>query len=46
MTNNPSKNIWGEFIKKSKIEPSMEILNADFLSFLPNLLKVLFLVAS
>ena len=30
MTNNPSKNIWDEFMKTSKIGPSMESLNADF----------------
>ena len=48
MTNNPPKNIWDEFIKTSKIGPSMESLNADFLQFFAKkkvLLKVLFLVA-
>ena len=33
MTNNPSKNIWDEFTKMSKIGPSMEILKADFFQF-------------
>ena len=33
MTNNPSKNIWDEFTKTSKIGPSMESLNADFFQF-------------
>ena len=37
MTNNPSKNIWDDFTKTSKIGPSMESLK---------LLKVLFRVAS
>ena len=47
MTSNPSKNVWGKFAKTSKIGPSMETLNADFLkNFLPKPLKVLLCVAS
>ena len=34
MTNNPSKNIWNEFTKASKIGPSIQSLNADFFSIL------------
>ena len=30
MTNNPSKNIWDDFAKTSKIGPSVESLNAEF----------------
>ena len=30
MNNNPSKNIWDKFTKKSKMGPSMESLDADF----------------
>ena len=33
MTNNPSKNIWHDFTKTSKIGSSMESLNADFFQF-------------
>ena len=46
MTKSPSKNIWDEFTKASKIGPSIEIFNADFFNFPPKLLKVLFWVAS
>ena len=33
MTNNPSENIWDEFTKISKIEPSIESLIAEFFQF-------------
>ena len=33
MTNNPSENIWDEFVKMSKFGISMESLNADFFQF-------------
>ena len=39
MTNNPSKNIWNEFTKESKIGPSMESLNADFFQFSAKIIK-------
>ena len=32
MSKSPSKNIWDEFMKASKIGPSMESLNAEFFS--------------
>ena len=43
MTDNSSENIWDEFTKTSKIGPSMESLNNDFLQFFA---KVLFWVAN
>ena len=39
MTNNPSKNIWDDFTKTSKIGPSMEGLNADFFQFSAKIIK-------
>ena len=39
MTNNPSKNIWDEFTKTSKIGPSLESLNADFFQFSAKIIK-------
>ena len=46
MTNNPSENIWEKFMKMSKIGPSMESLNADFLQFFAKIMKNFVLVAS
>ena len=39
MTKSPSKNIWDEFTKASKIGPSMESLNADFFQFSAKIIK-------
>ena len=46
MTNSPSKNIWGDFTKASKIGSAMESLNANFFQFFAKIIKVLFWVAS
>ena len=43
MTNNLSENNWHEFTKTSKIGPSIESLNVDFVQFSA---KILFWVAS
>ena len=39
MTNNPSENIWDEFMKTIKIGPFMESLNADFFQFSAKIIK-------
>ena len=39
MTNNPSKNISGEFTKASKAGLSMESLNANFFQFSVKIIK-------
>ena len=39
MTNNPSENIWDEFMTTSKIGPSKESLNADFFQFSAKVIK-------
>ena len=39
MIESPSKNIWDEFTKASKIGPSMESLNADFFQFSAKIIK-------
>ena len=39
MTNNPSKNVWDDFTKASKIAPSKESLNADFFQFSAKFIK-------
>ena len=46
MTNNSSENIWDKFMKMSKIGPSIESLNADFLQFSAKVMKNFVLVAS
>ena len=46
MTKNPSENIWDEITKTSKIGPSMESLNGDFLQFSAKIIKVLFWVVN
>ena len=42
MTNNPSENIWDEFMKMSKIGHSMESLIAAFFQFSQNSQKFCF----
>ena len=39
MTNNPSENIWYEFMKMSKMGPYMESLTADLFQFLAKIIK-------
>ena len=39
MTSNPSENISDEFMKTSKIRPSMESWNGDFLQFSATIIK-------
>ena len=39
MINNPSKNVWDDFTKTSKIGSSMESLNADFFQFSAKIIK-------
>ena len=39
MTNYPLKNIWDEFVKTSKIGPSMERLNTDSFQFSARIIK-------
>ena len=46
MTNNPSKNIGGDFTKTSKIGSSMESLNADFFQFSAKIMKSFVLSSS
>ena len=39
MTKGPSKNIWDEFTKATKIGPFMESLNADFFQYSAKIIK-------
>ena len=39
MTDNPSENIWNEFMKTSKIGPSMESLISEFFQFSAKIIK-------
>ena len=39
MTNNPSKSVWDDFTKTSKIGPTMESLNAEFFLFSAKIIK-------
>ena len=43
MTSKPSKNIWDDFTKTSKVGPSMENLTADFFQYSAKIIKSLVL---